>query len=63
MIGRRARKTRATNAKLNKEAIMAEIEASIRKKVRVYLTQQKRGSSHNNNKRQRKKKVKKKEEK
>jgi hypothetical protein len=62
MIGRRAHKTRATNAKLNEEAIMAEIEANIRKKVKVYLTKQKRSSSYNNNKRQKKKKVKKKEE-
>jgi hypothetical protein len=62
MIGRRAHKTRATNPKLNEEAIMAEIEANIRKKVKVYLTKQKRSSSYNNNKRQKKKKVKKKEQ-
>jgi hypothetical protein len=63
MIGRRAPKTRATNAKLTKEAIMAEIEANIRKKVKVYLTKQKTGSSYsNNNRKQKKNKVKKKEE-
>jgi len=62
MIERRAPKTRAINTKLDKEAIMAEIEANIRKKVKVYLTKQKRGSSYNTNKRQKKKKVNEKEE-
>jgi hypothetical protein len=62
MIARRASKTRAANTKLNKEAIMTEIEANIRKKVKVYLTKQKRGSSYNNNKRQKKKKVNEKEQ-
>jgi len=42
MIARRAPKTRATTTKLNKEAIMAEIEANIRKKVKVYLAKRKR---------------------
>jgi hypothetical protein len=63
MIGRRAPKTRATNAKLNKEVIMAEIEANIRKKVKVYLSKQKRGLRYNNNnKKQKKNKVNEKEE-
>jgi hypothetical protein len=51
MVRRRTPETTATNANLDKEAIMAEIEASIRKKVKIYLTKQKRGikySSYNN---------------
>jgi hypothetical protein len=51
MVRRRAAKARATKVKLNEAAIMAEIEASIRKKVKIYLSKQKRGikySSYDN---------------
>jgi hypothetical protein len=35
-----------TKAKLNNAAIMAKIEANIRRKVKTYLTKQKRGMRH-----------------
>jgi len=44
MVRRGAAKKKATKAKLDQDAIMAEIEASIRKKVKIYLSKQKRGS-------------------
>jgi hypothetical protein len=51
MVRRRAAKARATKVKLNEAAIMAEIEANVRKKVKIYLTKQKRAikySGYNN---------------
>lgn len=60
MVRRGAAKKKA-KAKLDQEAIMAEIEASIRKKVRIYLSKQKRGSSYDNKKRQNKNKANEKE--
>ena len=51
-VRKRAAKARATRkARLNKAAIMAKIEANIRRKVKTYLSQQKGGmrrSSHKN---------------
>jgi len=61
MVRRGAAKKKATKAKLDQDAIMAEIEASIRKKVRIYLSKQKRGSSYDNKKRQNKNKANEKE--
>jgi hypothetical protein len=50
MVKRGVAKARATKTKLNKTATMAEIEANVRKKVRVYLTKQKKGSNYDNKK-------------
>jgi hypothetical protein len=47
MVKRVAAKARATRTRLNKTAIMAEIEASVRKKVKAYLAKQKSGSNYN----------------
>jgi len=59
MVRRRAAKaSAATKAKHNKAALMAKIEANIRRKVKTYLAKQKRGmrrSSHNNRTRGRRK--------
>jgi hypothetical protein len=59
MVIRRAAQARAaTKAKHNKAAIMAKIEANIRRKVKTYQAKQKRGmrrSRYNNRTRGRRK--------